>query len=242
MFAAREGVREEEAAVTLPGTITGPNDRAAHAPFPWDTRASMVTFATTWASLLLHPRRSFGELPAHVRGRWRPFFFTLVCLLLGTVTRFLPATVLCMRELGYRLHEGTPAIAAIRTGALLVAILVLVPLGQALVRVFVLGALDLLLLRVLGAARGGVEPTLRVGCYASAPGVLHAVPYLWVMGELWQAWLRIVGYRAVHGNRGLRTLVVVLVVLLTLVAYLATHFALTANEGAIEGLQRSLGI
>jgi hypothetical protein len=196
----------------------------------------------TWVTLLFVPRRTFAELPPHVPGRWRPFFFTLLCLSTGTVIRFLRPVAGCLRELVYRVQEDMPAVVAIRSAAFLLAPLVLVPVVQALVRVFVIGSVDLLLLRVLGAAPRGVEPTLRVGCYASAPGVLHALPYVWCVGELWQAWLRIVGYRAVHGNRGFRTAVVVLVVLLTLVAYLATHFALTVNEAMVEQFQRTLGV
>ena len=63
------------------------------------------------------------------------------------------------------------------------------------------------------------------------------------MAELWQAWLRFLGYRRLHRNRGARTVAVASVVLLTLALYLvAAKGAGTVIEGGLLGLEKALGL
>lgn len=212
---------------------------------PWDERRSLGrarAFLMTWWRVVSHPRQTFARMPPRNAAAWGPFSFALLCCLVRWVAPHLAVSVRLCRELLFQVQEGADAFVAMKGVLFMLGLVLGLPLGWAVLRVFILGALDHALLWLFRSASGGVEPTLRAACYSAAPVMFGGVVQVWWLAELWQAGLRFIAYRSVHQNRGVRTLLVLLVVLLTLVFYLAGNMVDSVIESGLDGMGRSLGI
>jgi signal peptidase I len=128
-------------------------------------------FFATWRSAALRPRELYAR-PVSERRRWSPHAFALV---VGAIAAGVGGLLQ-----GVLLHgQGAGAIG----GA--VGALILSPVST-LASVYLSAALAHFWLLVLQGSKGGFRDTVAAVCYATAPGILGAVPLLGTaVGAVW---------------------------------------------------------
>ncbi len=90
----------------------------------------------------------------------------------------------------------------------------------------IVGLIIHLFLMLFGGANRGVTVTLRVTCYAYAPQIFAAVPFIgWFIAPIWMSVLEIIGLAAAHRTDTWRAaLAVFLLILLCVFAHLLERF------------------
>ncbi|MBI3183093.1 MAG: YIP1 family protein [Myxococcales bacterium] len=180
------------------------HERSPDVPLPWDLRGEVghlkAFFRTCWL-LLKAPSRSLRAAP-----RAAPISSSVLFAVLANVASVATTCALYVL-MAVVAQFRSDAAGGAREEALMmlvgaVSYLVLAP-GIGLAAMFVLGGLDHLVLRAVGAKPGGFPVTLRAVALSSAPMVLGLIPLCGCyVFPLWGLVLKVLAYRALHRTSG----------------------------------------
>lgn len=212
-------------------------------PLAWEAPGFLPgRFVATWWRVMLRPARTFERMDPGAR-TWMPFAFVVVCCYLRFLPRQLVGCFEIARELAFLLGDGMPASGVLQAGGTLLAALLGIPLMVAGGRVFLLGALEHGLLWATRVTRHNVTATLRAVSYATAPLALGGLAWgAWVPAELWQLYVRAGALQRVHRVRGVRLIMLTIIVLAMSLLYSLGAFGDALIEGTIEGLEKGLAL
>ncbi|MGC4113490.1 MAG: YIP1 family protein [Myxococcales bacterium] len=155
---------------------------------------------------LTAPGKSLARLSRSKGTWWDSISFALWCFLyLPAVVGGAGALVLLLRGL---LTADLPRPADILFGTGMAAILAPLAVNA---RVLMLSGAEHLVLKILGGAREPYDTSLRAHCFCSGPALFLPLPIVGLLlGEAWQAGLRIATYQRVHQTSKAKAAIAVL--------------------------------
>jgi hypothetical protein len=198
--------------------------------FPWPPRAhdsAVEALATTWQESVFQPASFFRRMPREFDFGWVLAYYLIVGVIVAGISlfwemllgpslleRFLPADAA---------NPGNPAVDFLLSPIwLLVGLL----LAAGIVHLFLL---------MVGGAKHGFGPTLRVFCFAAGPQLFSVVPYVGpAVGGIWSLVITVIGLRETHETttgKAAAALLIPLVLLLGLVVLMIVAAALLGLSG-----------
>jgi hypothetical protein len=175
---------------------------------PWEERATLGLFQGYWQTtkaVLLNPTQSFNRLASATGRWWDPLSYAIFSAFFGvsgiavfylSVFGTVGIATLLQDQWKMRVPEGV--FVGVIVVAAILFFLILIPVN-AIIRAFVWGGVEHLMLKLVGVSTRGFEATLRGACYATAPMLIGIVPICGVqVYPVWEIVCRILAYRGVH--------------------------------------------
>lgn len=183
-------------------------DEGSKRSLNWDTSPKGRWVASFFEAIklsLIHPEAFFQEVGLS-RGLFRPLLFAAIISVItfGSLAAFqagfaiLGGTIFGLAGEGNMFME-TMASAPFIAGSHIFIGLIVLPL-LTILSLFISACLSHVSLMICGAANREFEATLRVICYASSPNVLQIIPFIGIVGAVWQLVLVIIGLKTVHNT------------------------------------------
>jgi hypothetical protein len=200
--------------------------------FPWPPRAGAApveAIATTWQESVFHPASFFRRMPREFDFGWVLAYYLIVGVVVAGISLFWQMV------LGPSLLERWLPAQAENVANPVVDFL-LSPLWL-LGGLYIAAGIVHLFLLLVGGAKHGFGPTLRVFCFSAGPQLFGVVPFIGpAVGGIWSVVITIIGLREAHETTTGKAAAALLIPLL-LLAGLAVLLMIAA---AVLGLGRAV--
>lgn len=205
-------------------------ESAKQKSIPWEERSGTL-ISDLWATtkmVLFQPREFYDRMPI-AGGQKAPMTYAMIIGSVGGIIGVFWQVIFTI--LGAGLDLGNSEMPLMWTVAGMVLFMIFMPV-LTIVALYIMAAVQHLLLMIVRGADGGFEATFRVLAYSVAANIWYAIPVLGgFIGSVWYLVLMIMGLPRAHQTSVGRVIVAVLVIPMVLVGGLvavAVFFAMQA--------------